>query len=152
MSPLSCLTSPVLSPMACLPSPDSCLPYPVHVSNLLSHISCLTSLPPFSSLSSPVYWHPTPVTSVVSSAAEQPLIWPAPRSRSRLRLQAKKRGSGSRQKKGSSRRLQLLTLNFSFQLCKISLLIKIKFCDPVPLRRITVTAVNAKVNYRALLL
>ena len=64
---------------------------------------------------------------VLSSVAEPPLIWAArdvrgpgadsgSRSKKRLRLQAKK---------GSSRRLQLLTLNFSSQLCKISLLMKI---------------------------
>ena len=148
------------------------------------------------------------------------------RSWSQLRLQAKK-CLRLQAKKSSSRRLQLLTLNFSFQLCKISLLIKIiygsyclyklnrlhvyillvlfafikdpaeagaakkkrlqlsaptykkigsgsgaapqlcntgfkvksfekicgrKSCDPVPLRRITVNAVNAKINFRALLL
>ena len=145
MSPISCLTSPVLpwpashhrllSPISfpCLKPPVSHLLPNISASFLQSFISCL--LTPCSA---------TPVSSVLSSAVEQPLIWAAPdvqspgadfgsRQKKRLRLQAKK---------GSSRRLRLLTLKFSFQLCKISLLIKIKFCDPVPLRRITETAVK----------
>ena len=133
-SPITCLLSPVSLLLSCLPSHIShglspisfpCLKPPVShllpnisASFLQSFISCL--LTPCSA---------TPVCSVLSSAAEQPLIWAAPdvqspgadfgsRQKKRLRLQAKK---------GSSRRLRLLTLNFSFQLCKISLLNKNHF-------------------------
>ena len=168
MSPLSCLTSPVLSPISYIPWPASHHPTPfshilssVHcpclkppISHLLPSISASCLLSQVSHLLSTNTLLLSPVSCVLSCAAEPPLIWAAPdvqgpgadfgsRQKKRLRLQAKK---------GSSRRLRLQTLNFSFQLCKISLLIKIKFCDPVPLRRITVTAVNAKVNFRALLL